>query len=458
MNPRTNITVPNILKEKILKFALGNESTNYFSLNNAGMGRRYCPLNEYNHPLTEEVKVFSKYAYQQLGVSEFIEEHMFGNFIGINESGGSVHRHQDPRHDNGYYHLRLNFLLQKPAVGGNPLINDVEYEINEGESWINYASEWWHASTPVKGSNPRVVLSLGAYVHPDVVATITKKLNDNTLLDYDYSRVIRPQEDLYDIQVMRNLKVKMGWSLFEFPKKLLKFDNSICMLPFNTKQDLEKLLNVDYLQIENKWKEAWSIGYTNIISLVDIITPHFTNEPDKNISGHVPDTAYYGYPNAWGIMSTFSNNPPEVIFTNVFHELMHWKLLALGFGVGPNKFFPTTQEFILNDESELCWSIVNSYQDTAQAMVGFKATDRPVSASLHAYVSFLGVAYSYVQFLKINPHSDIAQFKTKQWGDRFEKSFSELLKVGKFTPKGEQLMKGLGLWTADFYKEYKDVL
>ena len=133
---------------------------------------------------------------------------------------------------------------------------------------------------------------------------------------------------------------------------------------------------------------------------------------------------------------------------------MHWKLLALGFGTGPNTFFPTTKDFILNDESELCWSIVNSYADTAQPAVGNKPTNRPVSASLHAYVSFLGVAYSYVQFLKVKPNSNVAKVKAKQWGSRFDKSFNELLKVGKFTDNGEQLMKGLGKWTSDFYKEY----
>lgn len=459
MNPRTNIKLPEPLAKRIIEFATNEKTVRaYFEKNTAGEGRRYCTLNKFSLELSRDVKEFAKHAYQQLGVSEFIEEHMFGNLIGVNESGGSVHRHQDPRHDNGYYHIRFNFLLQKPTVGGNPIINDVEYEIQEGQSWINYASEWWHASTPVVGNTPRVVLSLGAYVHPNVVETITKKLHDNTLIDYDYSRVIRPQEDSYDIYAMKNLKADMGWTPREFPKKLLKFDNAIGILPRDSQKDLTQLLQIDYTNIENKWKEAWSLGYTNIISLVDIITPHFTNEPNQNISGHVPDTGYYGYPNMWGIMSTFSYNPPEVIFTNVFHELMHWKLLALGFGTGPNTFFPTTREFILNDESELCWSIVNSYADTAQGMVGFKATDRPVSASLHAYVSFLGVAYSYVQFLKINPNSEIARYKANQWGERFEKSFNELLKVGKFTPKGEQLMKGLGLWTADFYKEYKDVL
>jgi hypothetical protein len=69
-------------------------------------------------------------------------------------------------------------------------------------------------------------------------------------------------------------------------------------------------------------------------------------------------------------------------------------------------------------------------------------------------VSFLGVAYSYVQFLKVDPTNQVARQKAYRWGSRFGKSFNELLKIGKFTDKGQQLMTGLGMWTSDFYKEY----
>lgn len=457
MNPRMNVKLPSGLAERIRDFALGEETLRYFEDNTIGKQRRYSTLNLYPElQLTQDVKQFAKYAYEQIGVSDFIEEHLFGNFIGVNLTGGNVHQHTDPRHENGYYHLRLNFLVQKPEVGGNPVIDGIEYTIDEGQAWINYASEWQHASTPVSGNRYRVVLSLGAYVHPDTVQKITDRINSvggNAVIDY--SRVIRPQEDGYDIGIMTMLKRQKGWKAYEYPQQLLKFNNKICVLPRDSMNDMKKIMNYDYEDTETKWTGAWNLGYKNIISLVDIITPHFTDDYN-NISGHVPNSEEYGYPNVWGIMSTFNENR-AVTFTNVFHELMHWKLLALGFGTGPNTFFPTTDEFILNDESELCWSIVNSYNDTAQPAVGHKATDRPVSASLHAYVSFLGVAYSYVQFLRRNPRNEVARLKTKQWGSRFEKSFEELLKVGRFTPKGEQLMTGLAHWTADFYKEYKEV-
>ena len=94
---------------------------------------------------------------------------------------------------------------------------------------------------------------------------------------------------------------------------------------------------------------------------------------------------------------------------------MHWKLVALGFGNKANVFFPTTQEFILNHESELCWYIVNSYADTAQPAVGNKPTNRPVSASLHAYLSFLAVAHVHVKNLQIDSNNEESRVKAARW-------------------------------------------
>ena len=155
-------------------------------------------------------------------------------------------------------------------------------------------------------------------------------------------------------------------------------------------------------------------------------------------------------------MTTWCYNPAAT-FANLLHELMHWKLVALGFGLRANTFFPTTQEFILNHESELCWSIVNSYADTAQPAVGNKPTNRPVSASLHAYLSFLSVAHSHIRFLKYNPANEESRYKAALWGSRFDKCFDELWKVGRFTEKGTRLMMGIGEWTAEFYTEAREV-
>ena len=63
--------------------------------------------------------------------------------------------------------IRINFLVSKPHQGGNPVIENKEYNIMEDNAWLNLASRWVHSSTPVVGNKPRVVLSLGAFVSPE---------------------------------------------------------------------------------------------------------------------------------------------------------------------------------------------------------------------------------------------------------------------------------------------------
>jgi hypothetical protein len=100
---------------------------------------------------------------------------LFGIFLGVNTQTGFVHEHTDPTKQ-GYYHVRLNFLVSKPFAGGMPVINGQEFSVDENESWINLASEWWHKSTPVVGDKPRIVLSLGALVEKTQVDPILKAM------------------------------------------------------------------------------------------------------------------------------------------------------------------------------------------------------------------------------------------------------------------------------------------
>lgn len=447
MHPKMNVVIPNELKRNIIQFALSPEYTKYFQMN-ANPARRFCNLNTHNsHELTQAVKHFAKQAYAQIGVPAFIEEHMFGNFIGVNTEGGSVHQHMDPRDANGNYHLRLNFLIQKPMVGGDPIINDITYTMNDGDAWINYASEWMHGSSPVQGHRERIVLSLGAYVNPIYVEKITAMINTT-----DYSRVLEPQADGYDIGFFKTLKQQQGWVPNEYPTSLVKLDK-VAVLPRN-EGELEEIYAIDFAPVNEYYKTIYPRGYRNIVELVDFYVPDFRQH--SNFSGQYGG-ADVGHAGGWGIMSTYVYDNFAPTFVNLMHELMHWKLVALGFGTGPNTFFPTTQEFILNHESELCWSIVNSYADTAQPAVGNKPTNRPVSASLHAYLSFLSVAYTHVQVLKHQPTNQEAQFKATLWGGRFNKCLDELWKVGKFTDSGVGLMQGITSWTAQFHREYNEI-
>lgn len=267
------------------------------------------------------------------------------------------------------------------------------------------------------------------------------------IFDVDYSRIIKPQEDSYDIDFFKEIKKNKGYVAVDYPSNLRKFHGNVAFLP-KSEQDLNTLQKINFDPLADLFLMVYPIGYKNICELVDVCVPDFS---DKGISGQY-DGHDFNHPHAWGVMTTIYYNPSATL-ANLMHELMHLKLLSIGFGKSANTFFPTTNEFILNDESELCWSIVNSYEDTAQPEVGGVPTDRPVSASLHAYVSFLAVSHVHINFLKKGYLSEESLAKTHIWGSRFDKSLNELWKVGKFTDKGTRLMMGITEWTNDFYRD-----
>jgi hypothetical protein len=273
------------------------------------------------------------------------------------------------------------------------------------------------------------------------------------LHDIAYERVLQPQEDGYDIHVFNEIKKSQGYIPVEYPTSMLKFHGKVAVLP-RSEKDAAYLNTIDFGPIADFYSRAWPLGYENVRQLVDAYIPNA--DPNTNFSGQ-HDGAEFEHPGGWGIMSSLVTYDPAATLANLIHELMHWKLVALGFGLRANTFFPTTQDFILNHESELCWSIVNSYADTAQPAVGNKPTDRPVSASIHAYLSFLGVAYTHTQVLKVDPNNHESQWRMKRWGSRFDKCLDEIWKVGKFTPNGQRLMIGVSKWTSDFFYEARQV-
>lgn len=171
MNPRLDLIIPKHLSDSVIEFA-EISGLDFFVINNSGAQRRYCNLNAKDTKITKIVSDFSEQCFNSIGITEFKEEPIFGNFIGVNGTGGFVHPHTDPLGSVGEYHLRLNFLVQKPVSGGVPIMDGIQYEIEEMHSWINLASSWLHSSTPVVGVRNRIVLSLGKLVSPEIVENI----------------------------------------------------------------------------------------------------------------------------------------------------------------------------------------------------------------------------------------------------------------------------------------------
>ena len=177
MNPKFSVEIPWPLQQEIVEFALNPDNEKYFSLNKTSPTRKGCIISNFPElPISHRIQTFAISAYKSIGVDSFIPEHVFGNFIGVNLEGGFVHEHRDPRNEKGFTHTRFNFLLQKPEQGGNPVIDGIEYPMDEGQGWLNLASEWMHGSTLVVGQRERVVLSLGAYIHPGLVKSLVDKM------------------------------------------------------------------------------------------------------------------------------------------------------------------------------------------------------------------------------------------------------------------------------------------
>jgi hypothetical protein len=161
------VVIDPLIKDYVLNFVDTSDSL-LWTNNTAGntFNRKFCALNKHNLHLTKIIKEYSKYVYSLFNITQQIEEEHFGNFIGYNSEGGFVHPHTDRTNSDGWEHVRINFLISKPYQGGNPIIQNKEYNIMEDNAWFNLASRWVHSSTPVIGSRARIVLSLGAYINP----------------------------------------------------------------------------------------------------------------------------------------------------------------------------------------------------------------------------------------------------------------------------------------------------
>ena len=274
----------------------------------------------------------------------------------------------------------------------------------------------------------------------------------------DYSRIIQAQPDGYDIRVYQQIKAEKGFVKRQFPFKKM---SEMYVHTWNTDKELSAPYNDNDIQLDvvaTEASKAVPVIWNSILSLVDVFTPIHLDGGNEYSCQH----AAFQYPNSWIVMAPLCNDP-VITVRNLYHEMIHWKFTALGFGKGvtPEIFdmLETTDEFVLNPITELHHSIVNSYADTAQAAVGHKASGRPISASIHAYGSFLGEAEVSLKFVQYNPQKYYNWLGyAKKWGDRLDESLEALMKGTKTTAKGAQLLLGLYRWTRDYQEEYRDTL
>ena len=139
-----------------------------------GPGRRFCMLRDTD--LSVEAERLLRHYLRGLGVRAMAPEPIFGCFLGVNEAGAAVHEHRDPAPE-GFWHTRINFMLQRPDAGGMPIMDGIIYDIDEGCGWICFASRCFHSTTPVEGARSRIVLSLGALLPDHEARTLQQKVS-----------------------------------------------------------------------------------------------------------------------------------------------------------------------------------------------------------------------------------------------------------------------------------------
>lgn len=102
-------------------------------------------------------------AFQEFNLIPDLEEITFKNYTGNHYVDGAfVHEHTDPAPE-GYEHVRCNLMIKKPKVGGLPIIDGEELDVDEGDLWLCLASLEKHSSTPISGGE-RIIFSFGALI------------------------------------------------------------------------------------------------------------------------------------------------------------------------------------------------------------------------------------------------------------------------------------------------------
>lgn len=171
--------VPYALKNELVEFAVSTELP--FTLHGTQWEKRvinkFLKFDGMDSILAQKVQNFGNFVFDQMKMYNRMTEDYMGYSLMMVQNDGYVQAHRDPKHtENSYWHVRINFLISKPEIGGDPIIENVLYEMNEDDGWFNLASNWTHSCTEVKGNKPRITLSLGHYVDPIEVKNFLKTI------------------------------------------------------------------------------------------------------------------------------------------------------------------------------------------------------------------------------------------------------------------------------------------
>lgn len=145
------------------EWAIQNENKEFFKTGKEAENRkttRYSKNIEFKYPILilEKFQHFKK----EFGVENLnnIEQGKNGIICAISTNGSILRKHKDPSHNN-FNSFHLVIQTSKSEIGGELVINDRVYKVNEGDVLCFFADCNEHYTTENIGSKPRIVWILG---------------------------------------------------------------------------------------------------------------------------------------------------------------------------------------------------------------------------------------------------------------------------------------------------------
>lgn len=130
-----------------------------FTINPMSKGRKFKEIST-EDSIYELVSTIKDTLIKIEGIDDWKVEPMYGDFIGVNSEGSTIHIHTDYNVGN-YIHTRWNLILSYPEDGGHSMYDGELNVLEEKLIWKCVAGKYFHGSTEVIGSKPRITLSLG---------------------------------------------------------------------------------------------------------------------------------------------------------------------------------------------------------------------------------------------------------------------------------------------------------
>lgn len=146
--------IPAELLAPIAAWAAENHETHF---NNVHAPDRWITvLPKWKGVYPDEIDRVRDLAFDHFGVARGAHSKQAPDFFNYH-TGGAVHFHRDGLPG----HKRINVMVSKPEVGGNPVIAGAEIAVEDGDVWLCDAARDLHGSTTMGGARPRIVLSFG---------------------------------------------------------------------------------------------------------------------------------------------------------------------------------------------------------------------------------------------------------------------------------------------------------